>query len=124
MGRGSTEAVDLSKLAYLEPLSGRVLERSDAEQLASVLKALADPTRLRILSLIAGARDGQACITELVAPTGLAQPTVSHHVHTLREAGLLESEKVGIFNYFRLNVAGLGAIAELLTPPKRRGRKA
>ena len=77
-------------LPQASPLNGEVYDRIDAERLAGVLKALADPARLRLLSLIQASPDGEACVCDLTAPIGLSQPTVSHHLRILTESGLLE----------------------------------
>lgn len=71
------------------------LSDGDAEQLAAAFKALADPVRLRLLSLIAGAPDGTACSCDLEGPVGKSQSTVSHHLSVLADAGLVTKEKVG-----------------------------
>ena len=80
-------------LPQTSPLSGEVYDKTDADRLAGVLKALADPARLRLLSLIQASPDGEACVCALTAPIGLSQPTVSHHLRILTESGLLEREK-------------------------------
>jgi ArsR family transcriptional regulator len=77
------------------------LEREKAEQLAKVLKAVADPARLQLLSLVRGA--GSACACDLTAPLGLSQPTVSHHLKVLTQAGLLERERRGQWAWFSVN---------------------
>jgi len=107
----------------VSPLAGEPIERNDAEKLARVLKALADPARLRLLSLIQSSPEGEACVCDLTEPVGLSQPTVSHHLRILTEAGLLEREKRGVWAYYRLLPREIGTVAELLTPPRRR-RKA
>src|ERR1043166_2885637 len=99
------------------------MERADAARLAAVLKALADPARLRLLSLIQSSPDGEACVCDLTAPLGLSQPTVSHHLRILTESGLLEREKRGVWAYYRLVPASIAAIADLLTPPRKRATK-
>ena len=73
----------------------------EAEQLAALLKAVADPTRLRLLSLVARSADGETCICDLINPVGLSQPTVSHHMKILVEAGLLTREQRGKWAYYR-----------------------
>jgi ArsR family transcriptional regulator, arsenate/arsenite/antimonite-responsive transcriptional repressor len=109
----------------VSPLAGEPIERNDAEKLARVLKALADPARLRLLSLIQSSPDGEACVCDLTEPVGLSQPTVSHHLRILTEAGLLEREKRGVWAYYRLLPREIGTVAQLLTPPRRgRARKA
>jgi ArsR family transcriptional regulator len=71
------------------------IDEATADQLAQGFKALADPVRLRLLSLIASAPDGTACSCDLEEPVGKSQPTVSHHLSVLAEAGLITKEKVG-----------------------------
>ena len=110
-------------MPQISPLAGEPIERADAERLAGVLKALADPARLRLLSLIQSAPDGEACVCDLTAPLGLSQPTVSHHLRILTEAGLLEREKRGVWAYYRLVPAAIATIADLLTPPRKRATK-
>ena len=105
------------------PLNGEPYDRIDAERLAGVLKALADPARLRLLSLIQASPDGEACVCDLTAPIGLSQPTVSHHLRILTESGLLEREKRGVWAYYRLVPSAIQAIADLLTPPRKRATK-
>lgn len=105
------------------PLAGDPLDRADAERLASVLKALADPARLRLVSLIQSSPDAEACVADLTAPLGLSQPTVSHHLRILTEAGLLEREKRGVWAFYRIVPAAIGAVADLLTPPRKRATR-
>ena len=77
------------------PLLEAPLDDADASELAAAFKALADPVRLRLLSLIAAAPAGSACSCDLEAPVGKSQSTVSHHLSVLAEAGLITKEKVG-----------------------------
>jgi ArsR family transcriptional regulator len=74
----------------------------DAEQTARTLKALADPARLRLLSIIAAHEGGEACVCDLTEPVGLSQPTVSHHLKVLTEAGFVTREKRGVWAYYTL----------------------
>jgi len=104
-------------------LSGEVYDKTDADRLAGVLKALADPARLRLLSLIQASPDGEACVCDLTAPIGLSQPTVSHHLRILTESGLLEREKRGVWAYYRLVPTAIQQVADLLTPPRKRAAK-
>src|SRR5262245_1386392 len=90
---GSPLPADLS--ACCSPIVDAVLDTAAAERLAAVLKALAEPTRLRLVSLIAGHDSAEACVCDLTAPVGLSQPTVSHHLKILVEAGLLERTQRG-----------------------------
>src|ERR671925_2211070 len=87
--------------ACCEPVLTETLGEDDAAELAALFKVLADPARLRLLSLIAAAPGG-ACTCELVAPVGRSQPTVSHHLKALREAGLIEGERVGSWIWYRV----------------------
>ena len=84
------------------PAAGAVLDTAAAERLAGVLKAVAEPTRLRLLSLVAAAQGGHGCICYLTDPVGLSQPTVSHHMKILVDAGILDREQRGRWAYFRL----------------------
>lgn len=87
------------------------LERDEAERLAAVLKAVADPARLRLLSLIRAS--GEACACELTEPIGLSQPTVSHHLRVLTEAGLLRREQRGQWAWFRIQPDRLADLSRL-----------
>jgi ArsR family transcriptional regulator, arsenate/arsenite/antimonite-responsive transcriptional repressor len=107
----------------ISPLAGEPIKRADAERLAGVLKAFADPARLRLLSLIQAAPDGEASVTDLTAPLNLSQPTVSHHLRILTEAGLIEREKRGVWAYYRIVPSAIAANADLLTPPRKRPTK-
>jgi ArsR family transcriptional regulator len=102
--------------ACCSPITGTVLEVDAAERLADVLKALAEPTRLRLLSMIAARADAESCVCDLTAPIGLSQPTVSHHLKILVDSGLLEREQRGKWAYFSLKrdaVEKLAAVADL-----------
>src|SRR5690242_16599813 len=88
--------------ACCAPLSEEPLAAADAEQLAAALKVIADPARLRLLSLIQAQPDGEACVCHLQEPLGLSQPTVSHHLKVLVDSGLLEREQRGRWAYFRV----------------------
>jgi len=90
------------------------LGEGDAEALAEVLKALADPARLRLLSLVATAEAGEACACDLVAPLARSQPTVSHHLSILVEAGLLSREKRGRWAWYRVVPDRLDAVRRAL----------
>jgi ArsR family transcriptional regulator len=86
--------------ACCTPVTGGVLDVDAAERLARSFKALGDPTRVRLLSLIAASDRGEACICDLTAPVGLSQPTVSHHMKQLVEAGLVTREQRGKWAYY------------------------
>jgi ArsR family transcriptional regulator len=83
------------------PLSDEALTTPQAESLAHAFAALADPVRLRLLSLIATCDAGEVCACDVVAPLGKSQPTVSHHLKVLREAGLVTADKRGIWMWYR-----------------------
>ena len=100
--------------ASCPPLLQGPLAAEDAERLAGALKVLADPARLRLLSLIQAQPDEEACVCHLTDPLGLSQPTVSHHLKVLVQAGLLEREKRGSWAYFRVVPDQLRALRDLL----------
>jgi len=97
------------------PLVEAVLAEDDADELATAFKALADPARLRLLSLIASSADG-ACACDLIEPIGRSQPTVSHHLRVLREAGLVMSERDGTWIWYRVVPERLDALRAVLAP--------
>jgi ArsR family transcriptional regulator, arsenate/arsenite/antimonite-responsive transcriptional repressor len=99
------------------PLVRQPLSGVEAEQLAGVLKAVADPARLRLLSLVAAHEGGEACVCDLTAPVGLTQPTVSHHLKVLVDAGLLSRDKRGVWAYYRLVPGALDALSATLAAP-------
>ena len=78
------------------------------------MKAIADPVRLRLLSLVASHADGEACVCDLNEAFDLSQPTISHHLKLLHEAGLLDREKRGVWVYYRVNAGALADLAGLL----------
>jgi len=92
------------------PLTGTTVGVDDAERLSRSLKALADPARLRLLSIIAAHDGGEACVCDLTEPVGLSQPTVSHHLKVLTESGFVTREKRGVWAYYTLVP---GAVHEL-----------
>ncbi|MDY0827619.1 metalloregulator ArsR/SmtB family transcription factor [Microbacterium sp. BG28] len=96
--------------------AGDALTPAEAESIARTFKALADPTRVRLLSLIAASRDGEACICDLTEPVGLSQPTVSHHMKVLVDAGLATREQRGRWAYFRAVTDVLDSAASGLRP--------
>jgi len=97
------------------PGAPAVMSAPDAERLASVLKAVADPTRLRLLSLVTASAAGEACVCEMTDPVGLSQGTVSHHLKILVDAGLLQREQRSKWAYYRLVPDALTDLAQLLT---------
>jgi ArsR family transcriptional regulator len=81
-----------------------------------VFKALGDPTRVRLVSLIAGSAGAEACICDLTGPVGLSQPTVSHHMKILADAGLVRREQRGKWAYYRIVPGALTAVGQALAP--------
>ncbi|KAA1420915.1 helix-turn-helix transcriptional regulator [Nocardioides humilatus] len=98
------------------PATGGRIDDASAESLARMFKALADPNRVKLLSLIAASSGQEACVCDLTAPIGLAQPTISHHMKVLTEAGLVEREQRGKWAYFSLVPGILESLAEALSP--------
>lgn len=107
--------VATSPAACCTPLTDPGMSSPDAVALATTLKALADPMRLRLLSLIAGSADAEVCVCNLVEPVGLSQPTVSHHLKVLVDAGLLTREKRGVWAYYALVPGALDVVMEHLS---------
>jgi len=100
--------------ACCSPITGGVLDVEAAEQLARRFKALADPTRVRLLSLIAAAEHGEACICDLTEPVGLTQPTVSHHMKALVEAGLVIRDQRGKWAFYAVVPDAFAELSEAL----------
>jgi ArsR family transcriptional regulator len=101
--------------ACCAPLGADALDAASAERLAQAFKALGDPVRLRLLSIIAAAPTGEACACDLTDPVGKSQPTVSHHLKILREAGLVTSRKHGTWVHYRAVPDQLTALQGVLT---------
>ena len=101
---------------------GDALTDAQAHELAAALKALADPVRLRLVSIIATSPNGEACACDLPDSLDRSQPTVSHHLSLLVAAGLLEREQRGKWAWFRLQHERLGELSALLAPPSDEGR--
>jgi ArsR family transcriptional regulator len=97
------------------PLVGDPINAGQAADLAQLLRALADPARLRLVSLVAAQEGGEACVCELTGPLGLTQPTISHHLKVLIDAGILTREKRGVWAYYALVPGALDAVAAVLT---------
>lgn len=98
-----------------EPSGLPALNAADAQESARILKALADPNRLRLLSIVKAGDGGEACVCDLTEPLDLGQPTVSHHLKILVDAGLLAREKRGIWAYYSLVPGALDRAASLIT---------
>src|SRR5258708_2484973 len=99
-------------VACCSPLTAQPLSQAQADRIAPLLKALADPVRLRLISLVASHSGGEACVCDLNDAFDLSQPTISHHLKVLHDAGLLDREKRGVWVYYRApteSLASLGA---------------
>ncbi|MEU9244409.1 metalloregulator ArsR/SmtB family transcription factor [Streptomyces sp. NPDC048385] len=97
-------------------LACNLIDREEAERLAGMLKAIADPTRLQILRLIEGSPTGEACVCDLAACLPFRQPTISHHLKVMSDAGLLNRERRGTWAWYSVNSEGLRRVSEILKP--------
>ena len=97
-------------------MTGTALSLAQAAALARLFKALADPVRLRLLSMIAGAEGGEACVCQLTVGFDVSGPTISHHLKVLREAGLIEGDRRGTWIYYRVLPQALEAASAALLP--------
>ena len=95
-------------------MSADALDEDEAQSLAALFGALADPTRLRLLSMIASAADGEVCACDLVEPSGRSQPTISHHMKILVDAGLVSREKRSLWVWYRVVPERLRALQAAL----------
>jgi ArsR family transcriptional regulator len=103
------------------PLVGEPLGEDAANGLAQVFKALGDPVRLRLVSLIGAHQGGEVCVCELTTAFSLTQPTISHHLKVLREAGIIDCERRGTWVYYWLVPAALERMSALLSPAQQAG---
>lgn len=113
MSKSLTGQTPAQTVACCSPLDSEPLSADSAERIAPLLKALADPVRLRLLSLVASHADGEACVCDLNDAFDLSQPTISHHLKVLHEVGLLGRSKRGVWVYYRVEpqaLADLGAL--------------
>lgn len=108
---------EVTAAACCAPLAAAPLGIDDAQQLARRLKALADPARLQLVSLLMAGENQEACTCDLTEPLGLSQPTVSHHLKKLAEAGLVVGERRGVWTYYRVVPDALRALADVLVAP-------
>ena len=111
-----TSTIVNTRMECCAPVFAGVLDSDEASRTAELLTALADPVRLRIVSMLAAAPEGAACGCELEDPLGLAQPTVSHHLRILREAGLIVGERRGRWVHYSLVPGRLEEITDALSP--------
>jgi ArsR family transcriptional regulator len=99
------------------PIAREPLSQTDAADLAAQLKAVADPVRLRLLSMIGSHAGGEACVCDLTDAFELTGPTISHHLKVLRTAGLIDSERRGTWVYYWIVPAAVARLGALFTPP-------
>jgi ArsR family transcriptional regulator, arsenate/arsenite/antimonite-responsive transcriptional repressor len=110
--------------ACCPPLTAEPLTADQAQLVAPMLKALADPVRLRLMSLVASHPGGEACVCDLAGAFDLSQPTISHHLKVLHETGLLDREKRGVWVYYRARTDALASLATLIGPSANRADRA
>jgi ArsR family transcriptional regulator len=113
VSKSSVPSTDVSE-CELAPLVREPVSMTAAAELAVKLKALSDPVRLRLLSVVASHTGGEACVCDLSAGIELSQPTISHHLKVLRTAGLLDSERRGSWVYYRIIPGALQQLSQLL----------
>jgi ArsR family transcriptional regulator, arsenate/arsenite/antimonite-responsive transcriptional repressor len=101
-------------VACCPPLAAEPLSQAQAEQIVPLLKALADPVRLRLMSLIASHPGGEACVCDLTEAFDLSQPTISHHLKVLHEARLLDRDKRGVWVWYRTRPQSLASLGVLI----------
>ncbi|GII61026.1 transcriptional regulator [Sphaerisporangium krabiense] len=109
-------AGDACGTACRTPLACEPLGQDEAEELAPLFKAIADPVRLRLLSLIACHEGGEACVCDLTDAFDLTAPTISHHLKVLRKAGLIDCERRGTWVYYWINPGALERLSAILGP--------
>jgi ArsR family transcriptional regulator len=102
-----------SALACCAPLAREPMTTDQAEQVSGLLKAIADPVRLRLMSLVLSHEGGEACVCDLNDAFDLSQPTISHHLKVLHEAGLLDREKRGVWVYYKAKPDAMTAMTSL-----------
>jgi ArsR family transcriptional regulator len=104
----------LETVVCCSPLMAEPLSAQQAEQVGALLKALADPVRLRLMSLVASHAGAEACVCDLTGAFDLSQPTISHHLKVLHELGLLDRDKRGVWVYYRINADALRSLGALI----------
>lgn len=114
MSKSVLELTPVEALECCSPVVREPLSHDQAERIAPLLRAIADPVRLRLLSLIASHADAEACVCDLNDAFDLSQPTISHHLKVLHDVGLLERTKRGVWVYYALNRTALADLSHLL----------
>jgi ArsR family transcriptional regulator len=108
------ELTPVEAVACCPPLTQEPLSAQQAERIAPLVKALADPVRLRLMSLVASHQDGEACVCDLNDAFDLSQPTISHHLKVLHDVGLLDRTKRGVWVYYSTKPEALADLATLI----------
>ena len=114
MSKSQLTLTPVETVACCSPLVAAPLAEDTAERIAPLLKAIADPVRLRLLSLVAAHADGEACVCDLNDAFDLSQPTISHHLKVLHEAGLLDRSKRGVWVYYQVRREALADLGSLI----------
>lgn len=114
MSKSVLELTPAQTVACCSPLTKEPLSDDSAHRIAPLLKALADPVRLRLMSLVASHENGEACVCDLHGAFDLSQPTISHHLKVLHEVGLLDRSKRGVWVYYQVRPGALADLATLL----------
>jgi ArsR family transcriptional regulator len=114
MSKSVLELTPVEAVACCSPVTREPLSAEAADRVAPLVKAIADPVRLRLVSLVASHADGEACVCDLNDAFDLSQPTISHHLKLLHESGILDREKRGVWVYYRVNRDALRDLATLL----------
>jgi ArsR family transcriptional regulator, arsenate/arsenite/antimonite-responsive transcriptional repressor len=117
MSKSLTLLSPVETVACCSPLAREPISQDAADRIAPLLKALADPVRLRLMSLVASHEGGEACICDLNPAFELSQPTISHHLKVLHEAGLLDRDKRGVWVFYRARTDALANLGALLGDP-------
>jgi ArsR family transcriptional regulator len=117
MSKSAMTLTPLETVACCPPLLQEPMSIAQAERIAPLLKALADPVRLRLLSLVAAHADGEACVCDLSGAFDLSQPTISHHLKVLHELGLLSRAKRGVWVYYAVRTNALRDLGSLIGAP-------
>jgi ArsR family transcriptional regulator len=108
------ELTPVQTVACCSPLQREALSVEAAEQVTPLLKALADPVRLRLVSLVAAHEGGEACVCDLTGAFDLSQPTISHHLKVLHEIGFLDRSKRGVWVYYKVRTEALESLGALI----------
>jgi ArsR family transcriptional regulator len=114
MSKSTIVLTPVQAISCCSPLLRDPLSIERAERIAPLLKALADPVRLRLLSLVASHAGGEACVCDLADAFNLTQPTISHHLKVLHDVGLVERSKRGVWVYYTVRTEALADLAALI----------